>query len=340
MAHRFLMKQVAQQAGVSLATVDRVFHQRPGVRRQTRLRVEQALHELTQQEQVLGLKGRRFIFDLVMETPRRFSDAVTAALESQLNSLQPAVVRVRYHLAEQWSETALLNTLNRLAKQGSQGLMLKVPNTEPLNDMVRRLRGQGVPVVTLVTDLDPDSRDAYIGLDNIRAGATAAYLTDQWISAEVPLHALISVSSLRFHGEEQRELGFIEALNIRRPEAKITRLHSGAGLYNETFIAIKEQLAAVPDINAVYSVGGANQAILDAFDSAARGIQSFIGHDLDRDNLTLLRQERLSAVLYHDLNIDMRFACEQLLKLQGIRLPQAMQKPQQLQVITPLNIPL
>lgn len=47
MAHRFLMKQVAQQAGVSLATVDRVIHRRPGVRQQTRIRVEQALYELT-----------------------------------------------------------------------------------------------------------------------------------------------------------------------------------------------------------------------------------------------------------------------------------------------------
>ena len=129
MAHRFLMKQVAQQAGVSLATVDRVMHRRPGVRQQTRIRVEQALYELTQQEQVLGLKGRRFMFDLVMETPRRFSDAVTAALETQLNSLQPAAVRVRYHLAEHWPAGELRRTLEKIGNRGTQGLLLKLPHT-------------------------------------------------------------------------------------------------------------------------------------------------------------------------------------------------------------------
>ena len=56
MAHLFAMKEVALQAGVSLATVDRVMHQRLGVRPSTRRRVEQAFAELERQQQQVGLQ--------------------------------------------------------------------------------------------------------------------------------------------------------------------------------------------------------------------------------------------------------------------------------------------
>ena len=61
MPHPHAMKEIALQAGVSLATVDRVLHQRPGVRASTRRRVEQAQAELRRQQQQVGLRGRRLL---------------------------------------------------------------------------------------------------------------------------------------------------------------------------------------------------------------------------------------------------------------------------------------
>ena len=56
-----------------------------------------------------------------------------------------------------------------------------------------------------------------------------------------------------------------------------------------------------PGINAVYSIGGGNRAILEAFDSVGRRCEVFIGHDVDRDNRELLNAQRIAAVLHHDL---------------------------------------
>ena len=49
MAQRFTVKQIAAQAGISTATVDRVLNRRPGVHAQTRLRVDHAIAELEQE---------------------------------------------------------------------------------------------------------------------------------------------------------------------------------------------------------------------------------------------------------------------------------------------------
>lgn len=72
MVQAFSLKEIALQAGVSLATVDRVLHQREHVRTATRVRVEQALVELERQRQQVGRQGRRLLIDVVMETPERF----------------------------------------------------------------------------------------------------------------------------------------------------------------------------------------------------------------------------------------------------------------------------
>ena len=46
MSHRFSIKEIAHQAGLSTATIDRVINRRPGVRRQTANRVHAAIREL------------------------------------------------------------------------------------------------------------------------------------------------------------------------------------------------------------------------------------------------------------------------------------------------------
>ena len=49
MAHRYRVREIAQQAGLSTATVDRVLHGRPGVRAATVAEVHRAVADLDRQ---------------------------------------------------------------------------------------------------------------------------------------------------------------------------------------------------------------------------------------------------------------------------------------------------
>ena len=62
----------------------------------------------------------------------------------------------------------------------------------------------------------------------------------------------------------------------------------------------------LPDVEAVYSVGGSNAAIKKAFTQLQRPCRTFIAHDLDVDNLRLQRDGTLHAVLHYDLQQDLR----------------------------------
>jgi len=341
MAHPFPLKVVALQAGVSIATVERVLRGGAGVHASTVRRVLQAQEELARQSVQVGLSGKKFMIDVLMVAPRRFTDSVRQALEAQLPSLHPAVLRSRFHLHETLEVERIVELLERIRKTGSHGLLLKAPDLPQVGDAVAKLAGAGIPVVTLVTDLPGSQRSTYVGMDNRAAGETAAYLIGQWMGS-ARQKVLVTLSSNRYHGEEERELGFRRALRERHRNISIVEVSEGHGIDGATGPQVAQALLEHPGIAGVYSIGGGNAAIVGAFAQAGRRCQVFIGHDLDADNLALLRSGAIHAVLHHDLGQDMRRACQDILRALGALPPLPLQQAQSLsaiQIVTPWNLP-
>jgi LacI family transcriptional regulator len=338
MSHPFLIKEIALQAGVSEATVDRVLNKRQGVRRHTIQRVRRAIKELEGQSEQSSMTGRKFVIDLVMQAPDRFSAAVRAALEAEMPSLQPAVFRARYHFSEMSRPRDFVVTLDAIGRRGAHGLLLKAPDDPEIAAAINRLVACGVPVVTLVTDVANSQRAAYVGIDNRAAGETAAYLVGEWLGA-CAAKVLVTLSSSRFRGEEEREIGFRRGLRERYPNLGIIDVSEGFGVDRATGALVKDALAAEPDIAAVYSAGGGNLAILEAFRAMGRPCRVFIGHDLDADNVALLKAARISAVLHHDLRADMRSACQHIMRAHRVLPKSLLPQPSQIQIITPFNRP-
>lgn len=321
MRQQFPLKDIARQAGVGLATVDRVIHRRDGVRFATEQRVRQAIDELSRQTLEATAAGRRLVVDLVMDAPSRFTAAVRDALEAELPALLPAALRVRAHLSETAEPAELAATLSRIARRGSHGVLLKAPDHKLVRAAVAGLAAARIPVVTLVTDLPGTSRLFYVGLDNRAAGATAAWLLATALDARGSGGTgavLLTLSSHRFLGEEQREAGFRETLSGLAPRLAVVDASEGRGIDRETGARVRNALLAEPAIVAVYSAGGGNRAIAAAFAALERPCRCFVAHDLDAENRDLLRNGTVDAVLHHDLRHDMRQACRAILSAHRI----------------------
>lgn len=337
-AHPYPIREIARQAGLSQATVDRVLNERGGVRESTVREVHQAIKDLDRQRTQVRIGGRTFMIDIVMQTPERFSSAVRDALEAELPSLRPAVMRSRFHFRETGPVEELITTLDRIAKRGSQGVILKAPDVPEMGAAVGRLVAAGIPVITLVTDLPSSARMAYVGIDNRAAGATAAYLIGQWLG-DRPGHVLTTLSRGFFRGEEEREMGFRSAMRNGHPERSLVEVTDTDGLDATQRDLVLEALKRDEDINAVYSIGGGNAATFEAFDALGREVEVFIAHDLDHDNIRLLRERRISAVLHHDLRQDMRRACQAIMRAHKALPDDGPALPSAIQIVTPYNMP-
>lgn len=337
MPHRFLVKDIAYQAGLSTATVDRALHARNGVRSQTRARVEAAIRELERQEENLVRGGRTFMIDVVMETPDRFADEVRTAFEQEAGVLHPNLFRTRFHGTELIDEDKFIGILDRIRMRGTDGLVLKARDTAAVNEAARKMMNAGIPVVTLVTDLADSGRIAYAGMDNRAAGETAAYLIARTLGSEGG-KVLATLSSTRFRGEEERLDGFCSALSGRHDKITVVEMSEGFGLAKTTGGQAQQILTDHPDICAVYSAGGGNAAIIEAFDRSVRNCRVFVAHDLDAENRGLLTGGRIHYVLHHDLRQDVRAVYRHVA---GHHLPARAARAalSEIAVITPFNLP-
>ncbi len=260
-----------------------------------------------------------------------------AAITAQLGSLAPFRIAPRFHLFEEIEPQAMHDQLLRCLDTGSQGVVLKAADEPAVNQAVKQLIAAGIPVVTLVTDLPQSERIGYVGMDNRTAGQTAAYLMSRWLPAQ-PQDVAVVIGSELFRGEEEREMGFRAWLRGRAPHLRVLDISGGYGVYDRTFERVTQALKQHPELKAVYSVGGGNRAIVDAFTALERPLEVFIGHDLDEENRQLLLEEKVAAIIDHNLQIDARSVFLHI--LQHHRLwktgPIA---PSQVQIVTPFNLP-
>ena len=208
---------VARAAGVSTATVDRVLNRRAGVRDVTVQRVLEAAARLAYLPEdgpfaALAAKPLRLTFLLPAGTNRylRMLGETVGYMEDQL---APLNVRCRAHTIEGFDPRVLAERLLHHGRR-SDGVAL-MPLEHPLvREAVHTLAEEGVPVVTLVSDLSNSRRAGYVGLDNRAAGRTAALLLGRFIGARAATGGQIAGRG-SYGGHERRARG------VRRQVAEV-----------------------------------------------------------------------------------------------------------------------
>jgi LacI family transcriptional regulator len=217
------------------------------------------------------------------------------------------------------------------------GIILKASDEPEIAEAVNRVMAGGVPVVTLVTDLPRSQRLAYVGMDNRAAGRTAAFLLGRLLGDRKGA-VIAHLGSHNFQGEEEREIGFRALMRERFPKLSVVEVSGTFGLDRETRGSVAQELKERRDIIAVYSMGGGNRGIVQAFDDVKRPVLAYIGHDLDAENRALLQEGRIDAIIDHDLVADARDAFRAILFHHRRIESHHSNQPSRAMVVTPYNL--
>lgn len=313
---RTTLVDVADVAGVSLATVDRVFNHRPGVSPRTAERVEQALVRLGYRPDPAAVRlarGIQYQFCFVLPTgTNSFMNLLATQVERTLIALADQQAYGDIVRADVFDPNALAETLRGLT--GRYHGVATVALDHPLvRDAINALVESGVSVVTLVSDVPNSRRHRFVGIDNSAAGRTAGTLMGRFAgSRSGPVGMIAGSLALRDHVE--RMFGFQQVIGSEYTALQALPALEGRDDTDRCRVVAEKLLAEQPDLVGIYSIGAGNRGIADALKAAGREREViFIGHELTDHSRQYLMQGIMAAIINQDPGHEARSAARILL---------------------------
>ncbi|MBR0996733.1 LacI family DNA-binding transcriptional regulator [Bradyrhizobium liaoningense] len=312
------LKDIAREAGVSLATVDRVLHNRPGVRPDTVRRVKAAIERNAFQPHVAAAelarsRARRFAF-VMPAGPNPFMQQIEAYLGEMSAWLSARRLGVEVVATDVFDPSVLAASLETLSGDydGVAVVALDHPGVRAaINDLV----DAGTRVVTLVSDVPSSRRHHYVGIDNIAAGRTAGALVGRLVGQQSGRVAIVAGSQgLRDHSE--RIFGFSQVMASEFPDLSVLPVLEGRDEDGRSEQVLAQLLGRHADIVGLYNVGAGAQGVAKALSDAGRGKQVvFVGHDVTALTRRLLLQGMMDAAISQNPGHEARAAVRVLLAL-------------------------
>ena len=305
MAHRATIADLAEKAGVSVSTIDRILNGREKVRPTTAARVLAAAEEL--QFYAMPVLRERLNVDrprirlgfLLQQSHRSFYRMIADALRAAADESPDPVEIIIEHIDDLSPEAVSARMLALGEKV--QALAVVTAEHARISYAIETLSAKGVPTYGLISELTSTCGTGYIGLDNWRVGRTAA-----WAIAGLckrPGKVGILVGNHRYRCQEMNESGFRSY--CREHGSEFTLLEP-LQTFEDKSIArdVTEQLLArEPDLVGLYVSGGGMVGVLDALKTAGRGRSVVtVGHEITDHTRNGLMDEHLALVMAHPIS--------------------------------------
>jgi LacI family transcriptional regulator len=310
---RARIEDVADMAGVSVATVNRVLSGRDQVRPQNAKRVEMAIRALNFQPDRLAArlaKRRDYRFCFILPHGKNiFMQGLEHEIAKHAKHIAVERVNADVRYADVFEPLALAQALQDLT--GYDGVAVVAMDHPLVREAIAQLHAKGIAVVTLVSDVPGSARTHYVGIDNCAAGRTAATLLGRYVSGTPGCVAVLAGSlSLRDHAE--RHFGFMQVMNQEFANLSILPVCEGRDDAAQNQNLVAALLKAQPDVVAIYNIGSGTEGILQALHNAKKKL-IFIAHELNGVTRKGLIDGDVAAVIAQDPGHEIRSAMRVLM---------------------------
>ena len=248
------IKDIADLAGVSRGTVDRVLNNRGAVNSQTAEKIMEIVRALDYRPNKAGTalaaqKKKYRIGVILFSEHNPFFDEVMEGVRRKAAELQDYGITTITRRVE-FDAKAQLLAIDELTEAGIHGLMLAPYNHMCIQRKIDELVTAQIPVVTVNTDIDGSRRMAYVGSDYFRGGCTAAGLFSLMTAGEVRLGIITGSSNILCHTE--RIAGLKNTLEASYPRIRIAEILENHDDEFESYTLTGQLLRRRPDIGALF----------------------------------------------------------------------------------------
>ena len=294
-------KDLAEAAGVSLATVDRVLNNRPNASKKSIQKVNEAIERI-------GFVRNMAAVSLVKNKTYKVRFILPTAGDQYLEELLNQVEHVNESLKQELASAdaiqlpmnnphAVANYLAELDVSEVDGVAIMAPESPQVRDAMTRLGERNIKVVQFLSGQENHDDLDFVGIDNFAAGATAARILGRFVGPQDGKIMVISETMQSLDSIERR-LGFDQIINNEFSNLSVLPSLETYGDDERAKRIIARQLERNDDIVALYVMSSEARApVQHVASTSALANLTVVAHERTPFSEDALRSGDIDAVI-------------------------------------------
>lgn len=297
MQRKARIKDIAQMAGVSPGTVDRILHNRGNVSETARKAVEDVLKKVNYKPNIhiTGLSLKRK-YKVVITTPNvtegEYWESIHSGIEHALDEYENIRIKRIIFTYNEFDVYSCREVYNRILEIDADGVIIGLTFREETLRLTRKLEERGIPYIFVDSTMDGTSPLAFFTSDHYTCG----YLMARLLTSIIPEGSNIGMSQALRIGDESantstlRKKGFHDYLAEKKIENNVLKIPYSAMEPEKNDAFMSEFFQQQTDVGGVVFFNSRGGVLADYF--ARNGINSIhlIGVDLTVSNVKGLRE--------------------------------------------------
>lgn len=297
------VKEIARRASVSIATVDRVIHNRIGVSAKTKNKINKIIQELDYQPNLLAQRlASRKIFKLATLIPMgseetSFWEAPLRGIEQAATEIKQFGVVVNSFFYDQNSKDSFVKQAKKILKSNPDGVLFAPSFIEESVEFSEKCKAKKIPYVLIDSDLPNQGSLSYMGPDLFHSGYLSAHLIS-YLTKNNDAILIVNISKEidNHHHLLKKEEGFRSYFADRKLKNKISKVD----IRNTDYLSIENNLTkALTGSKKVKVIFVTNSRVSDV----AKYIEKkqidvlLIGYDFLSKNIDYLQKEVIDFLI-------------------------------------------
>ena len=317
------IREIAESLGISIGTVDRALHDRPGIKQETRNRILERAKALGYRPNLAArfLSSRKQL-RIGVNLPREiasFFDLVRDGIQEAVRSVETSDVRVihrSYPGLGDGEEEALADAL----ADDLHGLIMVPGQPVTLAPLLTKAAERGLPVVCVNTDAPEVEHLVTVCVDSLTTGSLVGELMGRFVAGKG--RVMVVTGQLSTIDHAQKVAGFRQALSEMWPDLRIAAVVEAHDHEPEAYEKSRQVLAKAPDIEGIYVSTVNSVPVLRAIEEVGlAGRVTVITSDLFPALAPLIESGRVAATMYQRPSIQGQLAFRALYRflVDGVR---------------------
>lgn len=297
------IKKIAEKAGVSIGTVDRVLHNRSDVSEATRAKVLSIVKEFGYQPNVYASnlvrnKGFHFAYIIPNATYTAYWEAPVKGFSSAVKELQVFGISSTGYYFDQTDENSFKRKCKEALEEGYDGIVLAPFFIESANAFILECRNANIPVVLIDSYINESQCLAYFGQDPYQSGLVAGKL----LSLSAGQSSNITIVNVQKKDEsnrlfERRIEGFKAYFEANRSDIVLFYITGNETAKSSAYTILRKHLDIINKSSGLFIPHSKADVVGDFLEKENIKNKRLVTFDLTPNNIAFLEKDLITFII-------------------------------------------